>query len=252
MERRRYLESIAASGVAFTAGCLDAVPGLGSRTVLDEPEVDLSAAAHPSHGDDMPEISLPDPISGETVSTADFEGERVQLVTFIYTNCPDGMCPALTLRLRRVQEVAASEDYSDDVALLAMTFDPERDTEDKLRAFADQQGVDAEAENWHFLRPESYDEAKRIMTGPIGLPFEKRDPEEEEEASETNSSEDNSTEAGTSETNSSEDESNDYVFPHYNLILLANENGIVERAYPDGATIDPETVVDDVETVVSS
>lgn len=68
MERRRYLKSIAATGVAATAGCLDAIPGVGSRTVLGEPEVDLSASAHPSHGDELPAVSLPDPITGEEVS----------------------------------------------------------------------------------------------------------------------------------------------------------------------------------------
>lgn len=236
MERRTYLRSFGVASTVGIAGCLDSLSsgdgGEGDEreradgAVLKPPETDLSEASHPSYGDQLLELSLPDPLNDETVSTTQFEGERAVLMTFIYTNCPDGMCPALTLRLRRAQEVAANDGYSDDIALLEMTFDPERDTEDRLRAFADQQGVDVEAENWHFLRPETYDEAKQIMNEQIGLPLEKRDAEEYD--------------------------SLEYVFPHYNLILLANADGIVERAYPNGATIDPEVVIDDVETVVSS
>ena len=225
MERRRYLQSIAATGVAATAGCLDAVPGLGGRTVLGEPEVDLSAAAHPSHGDDMPEISLPNPITGETVSTADLEGERVQLVTFFYTHCPDGMCPALILRLRRAQAVAAENGIGDQAAFLAATFDPERDTAEVLETYAGEQGVDLDAGNWHFLRPETYEAGQELYEEEFGLVIEKTD-------------------AG-------EYENLEYAFPHYNLILLANADGVVERAYPNAVGVDVERIVDDFVTVVN-
>ncbi|WP_254524337.1 SCO family protein [Natrinema caseinilyticum] len=229
MDRRTYLGTVGMAGLTSVAGCLGGVLGSNggnTETVLEPPETDLSEASHPSYGQDLPSLNLPDPLSGETISTDQYEDERVVLMTFIYTNCPNGMCPALTLRLRRVQEVAATEGYSDSVALLAMTFDPERDTAEALQSFANQRGVDTDAENWHFLRPESYDEAKQIMTEQIGLPLEKRDAEQYDDL--------------------------EYAFPHYNLILLANERGIIERAYPKGATNDIQMVVDDVETVVKA
>lgn len=237
MDRRAYLGTAGITGLTSIAGCLGGTFGSdngngnsgnggggNSDTVLEPPERDLSEASHPSYGDELPTLNLPDPLAGETISTEQFEGERAVLMTFVYTNCPDGVCPALTLRLRRTQEVAAEEGFSDDIALLEMTFDPERDTESKLRAFANERGVDAEAENWHFLRPETYDSAKEIMTEDIRLPFKKTDAEEYDDL--------------------------EYIFPHFALILLANERGIVERAYPKGSSIDPSTVVDDVETVV--
>ncbi|SET96592.1 SCO family protein [Natrinema hispanicum] len=236
MDRRTYLGTVGIAGLTSVAGCLDGTIGGGEtgngssdsgapNTILEPPEMDLSESSHPSYGDELPSLSLPDPLIDETISTDQFEGERAVLMTFVYTNCPDGMCPALTLRLRRTQEVAAENGFSDDVALLEMTFDPERDTESKLRTFADEQGVDAEADNWHFLRPETYDRAKTIMTEDIGLPFKKTDAPEYDHL--------------------------EYMFPHYNLILLANKRGIVERAYPNGASIDPSKVIDDVETVVT-
>ncbi|WP_181691651.1 SCO family protein [Natronomonas sp. LN261] len=227
MDRRRYVQSIGTVGVAATAGCLGAIPGVGdSRTVLDPPEIDLSAADHPSYGDDLPSVSLPDPLLGEEISTEQFEGERAILMTFIYTNCPNGMCPALTLRLRRAQAVAAEKGYGDESAFLATTFDPERDTADVLEDYADRQGVDVDAGNWHFLRPESYEAGTELIEENFGLVIEKVD--------------------------SDDYETLEYAFPHYNLILLANRDGVVERAYPNGATVDVDRVVEDFETVVTA
>lgn len=227
MNRRRYLQSIGAAGVVGTAGCLDSIPGTGdSRTVLDPPEQDLSAASHPSHGDDFPDFSLPDPLLGEEISTAEFEGERAFLITFIYTNCPDGMCPALTLRLRRAQEFAINEELGDESAFLAMTFDPERDTEDALRTYATEQGVNLDAGNWHFLRPERYEEGTELMDENFGLKIEKQEPEEYDDL--------------------------EYIFPHVNMILLVNHDGVVERAYPIAVDTDIQRIVDDFQTVVTA
>lgn len=228
MDRRRYLGSLAASGFTFTAGCLGAVPGVGgSQTVLGPPEQDLSASAHPSHGDEFPELTLRDPLLGEDVSTADLEGERAFLTTFFYTNCPNGMCPALILRLRRAQAAAAEGGYGDQAAFLPITFDPERDTADTLEKFAGEQGVDLEAGNWHFLRPDSYEAGVSLIEERFGLKIEKVDADEYE--------------------------SLEYTFPHYNLILLANDRGIVERAYPNAiGRYDIDEIVGDFETVVTA
>jgi len=230
MDRRTYLRSVVgATGVAAsaaTAGCLGALGSSGAEgTVLGPPEQDLSEASHPSYGDEMPNFTVPDPIAGEDVTVADYEGERAVLWTSFYTNCPDGVCPALILRLRRAQAAAAEGGYGDDLALLALTFDPERDTADVLREYAGQQGVDLDAGNWHFLRPESYEAGQSLLEEKFGLVIEKTD---------------------------SQYENLEYQFPHYGLILLANKQGIVERAYPRGPQTDIESLVEDVERVVTA
>lgn len=228
MDRRAYLQSVAAAGTtASIAGCLGVFDETGPEgTVLGPPEQDLSEAAHPSYGDEMPGFTVPDPITSAEISTADFEEDRAVLWTSFYTNCPDGVCPALVLRLRRAQEIAAQEGYSDDAVFLALTFDPERDTADVLREYADQQGVDLEAGNWHFLRPERYESGQELLADHFGLDVEKV-PADDVEGLE-------------------------YQFPHYGLVLLANRRGIVERAYPNGATVDVETVEDDLTQVVTA
>jgi len=227
MNRRTFCKSAGVLGAtAGTAGCLDAL-GLGnSRTVLDPPERDLSAAAHPSHGDEMPHITVPDPITGEDVSVAEFEGQRAVLWTSFYTNCPDGVCPALVLRLRRAQAAAAEGGYSKDVSFLALTFDPERDTAAALEEYATQQSVDLGAGNWHFLRPETYERGQELLDENFGLVIEKAPADEYEDL--------------------------EYQFPHYGLILLANKQGIVERAYPSGPNTDIQRLVNDVERVATA
>jgi protein SCO1/2 len=230
MDRRTYLRSFAAAGAAATtatAGCLGVLGDSGAEgTVLGPPEQDLSEASHPSYGDEMPEFTVPDPITGEDVSLSDFEGERAVLWTSFYTNCPDGVCPALILRLRRAQAFAAEEGYGDEAAFLPLTFDPERDTADVLREYAGQQGVDLDAGNWHFLRPESYERGQELLDEHFGLVIEKADADQYENL--------------------------EYQFPHYGLILLANKQGIVERAYPRGPQTDIERLVEDFEKVVTA
>ncbi len=227
MNRRHYLRSLAVPVVAGSAGCLGGL-GLGGApgTVLGPPELDLSEASHPSYGDELPAVTLPDPIAGERVSTEALEGERTTLLTFFYTNCPDGVCPALILRLRRAQAVATEEGYADQAAFLPITFDPERDTEPVLREYATQQGVDLAADNWHFLRPETYERGRQLIESKFGLAVQKA------EAPDYSSLE--------------------YQFPHYGLILLVNDRGIVERAYPNGPQVSIERVVDDFDRVVTA
>ena len=249
MDRRSFCKTAGAAGVtAGTAGCLGVLDSSGAEgTVLGPPERDLSEASFPSYGDDMPEFTAPDPIHGEEISTAQFERERAVLWTSFYTNCPDGVCPALILRLRRGQAVAADptgtnpeypfipprirdiigpEAYSDQVAFLPITFDPERDTAEALREYAGQQGVDLDAGNWHFLRPETYERAQEIHDEHFGLKIEKQPADEIENL--------------------------EYRFPHYGLIILANKQGIIERAYPRGPRTDIERLVDDLERVATA
>lgn len=227
MNRRDSLRSLASVGAVAAAGCLGALGRSGGEeTVLGPPEQDLSEASHPSYGDDLPAISLPDPILGETIATADFEGERAILLTFFYTSCPDGVCPALILRLRRAQEASVQNGYEDDAAFLPITFDPERDTAEVLETYASEQGIHLDVGNWHFLRPESYESGQTLIKEEFGLVVEKAPADDYETL--------------------------EYRFPHYGVILLVNKQGVVERAYPNGMGVDIERVVTDFEQVTTA
>ncbi|WP_436346942.1 SCO family protein [Natronorubrum sp. FCH18a] len=260
MERRTYLRSLGVAGVAGLAGCLDTVEqalsddhdGDGILPPPDRP----TGASYPEYGDEFPSFSLPDPIAETTVSLEDFVGEKPFLLTYFFTTCPDGACPALLLRLRWIQEDAAERGYEDDIALLAFTFDPERDTPDVLREYAAERSIDYEADNWHFLRPETYEEAESVMTETFNLPLQRV--EDEEDREEQNESEENDSHDETEDheeaSEHDEHDHGEYTFTHNNLITLVNEDGVVERAYPSAVqserAVDNEQIVEDTRTVV--
>src|SRR5690348_7218172 len=71
---------------------------------------------------------------GRPISLDDFRG-KVVAVTFMYTSCPD-ICPLLTEKMAQVRD-ALSADFGTRVAFVSITVDPENDTPDVLKNFAD-------------------------------------------------------------------------------------------------------------------
>ncbi|SEV82238.1 SCO family protein [Natrinema salifodinae] len=253
MDRRTYLGSLGATGLASVAGCLgDTLGGSGgddgdgdtdtddrvddSDTVLGFADERRGDPSYPIHGEEFPSFSIQNPLAGESVSLDDFVGERSFLITYFFTSCPDGVCPMLLQHFNRVQKDAAESGYEDDIALLAVTFDPERDTPDALETYGAQQGIDYEADNWHFLRPENNDDALTLVNDTFGVPV--KQVEDGEHA----------------DHDSSDHDHGEYTFTHSALVELVNDRGIVERAYPSAATqreaVNTEVIVEDTRTVV--
>jgi len=84
---------------------------------------------------------------GQPASLQDHRGQVVVL-TFMYTNCLD-VCPIVTNQLRDVyMQLSQQADGADDVAVLAVSVDPERDTVEEARRFLDKWGL---ADDWRFL-----------------------------------------------------------------------------------------------------
>jgi len=83
---------------------------------------------------------------GRAVSLADWRGRAV-LLDFIYTHCP-GPCPILTARhveLQRTLPLALRAR----VHFASISLDPQRDTPEALRAYAEARGADLS--DWSFL-----------------------------------------------------------------------------------------------------
>ena len=112
------------------------------------------------------DLSIPAPAweleshTGETLSSDDLKG-RVYMVNFTWTNCRD-TCPTLSLQMALLRDRLREEGLlGDRVALVSISFDPERDTPERLREYAELFGAgDGE---WHFLTgmPE---EIERVIT----------------------------------------------------------------------------------------
>ena len=83
---------------------------------------------------------------GKEVRLEDLRG-KVVAVTFIYTSCPD-VCPMLTDKLARVQD-ALGADFGHRIAFLSITVDPEHDTPEVLKEYAEL--LDADLAGWSFL-----------------------------------------------------------------------------------------------------
>ena len=68
---------------------------------------------------------------GQTTSLSQLKG-KVVVLTFLYSNCPDA-CPLLTSKIQQAMTELGS--IADEVALVAITLDPERDTVERLREY---------------------------------------------------------------------------------------------------------------------
>src|SRR5690554_5497602 len=92
-------------------------PSLGSDSKLR----DFGAA---------PEFELVD-TEGNIVSLNNTKG-KVRLAYFFFSNCPD-VCPPTTAMLSKLQtELKTRDIFAEETAIFSITFDPNRDTTDKL------------------------------------------------------------------------------------------------------------------------
>jgi len=83
---------------------------------------------------------------GAPVKLADFHG-RVVAVTFIFTTCT-ATCPVLTPMMSFVQDRLGS-DFAEKIAFVSITVDPEHDTPEVLKDYA--QAFGANLAGWAFL-----------------------------------------------------------------------------------------------------
>ena len=82
--------------------------------------------------------------SGRPVSLADYRGKVVAL-TFLYTYCPD-ICPVVTSHLKEAREILGKD--SSEVAFVAISVDPERDTVERAHVYSKECGL---MDGWAFL-----------------------------------------------------------------------------------------------------
>ena len=110
------------------------------------------ARAHDApHAERLPVIGLAPDFAltsqdGARVTLRDFRGKAVA-VTFIYTSCAD-TCPLLTDKMARVQDELGPE-FGAKIAFVSITVDPQRDTPEVLKRYAEAFGADLAG--WAFL-----------------------------------------------------------------------------------------------------
>jgi protein SCO1/2 len=111
----------------------------------------------PAPGDAVPDFRLRNQ-DGRPIRLAQFKGNAL-LITFIYTRCPlPDFCPRVTWNFSQVnKELAAIPGVYAKTHLLCVSFDPEHDTPERLRAYGAQYiGSDARDAftHWDFAVPD--------------------------------------------------------------------------------------------------
>lgn len=110
----------------------------------------------PAPGDVVPDFALRNQ-DGRTIHLRQFRGQEL-LITFIYTRCPlPNFCPLVTHNFAVIEkQLAATPALYAKTHLLCVSFDPDHDTPERLRAYgATYLGGDAKHafNHWDFAVP---------------------------------------------------------------------------------------------------
>jgi protein SCO1 len=97
---------------------------------------------------ESPDFTLIDQ-EGHRLRLADLRG-RVVLISFVYLSCP-GACPLITQRMAVLyQQLIRARLVPEQVRLLSITVDPQRDDRPALARYA--RSIGADGPGWRFLR----------------------------------------------------------------------------------------------------
>jgi protein SCO1/2 len=120
---------------------------------------------------------------------------------------------------------------SEDVALVSITFDPQRDTPERLREYAER--MNADQANWLWLTGDKIS-IKRLVGSDFGVYFEQVPIDRA-----------NAVAAGLSE----EEIASGYDFIHAVMFVLVDEKGMIRAEYRE--LMDVEQMVRDIRLVVN-
>ena len=126
----------------------------------------------PAPGDAVPDFKLRNQ-DGRIIHLQQFKGREL-LVTFIYTRCPlPNFCPRVTHNFADINRQLASDPaLYGKTHLLCVSFDPDNDTPERLRAYgASYIGSDAKDafSHWDFAVPDKPALAKMAQYFDVGL-----------------------------------------------------------------------------------
>ncbi|WP_338540599.1 SCO family protein [Paenibacillus tundrae] len=155
-------------------------------------------------------------VDGKTVSLEDTQG-KVRLFYFYFTSCPD-VCPITTYTLSEVQDLLKEDDtFGNDASFVSISFDPEVDTKEKIKEFADR--FHADYNGWYFLRGDM-EETKKFARESFQILIEGETKDD---------------------------------FAHMNLIGLVDRNNQLRKIYSPGnipENVDPAVIAEDIRNLI--
>ena len=107
----------------------------------------------------LPAVNLIDQ-DGRTFDISQTRG-KVVVLSPIYTHCTD-ICPLTTAKMKLIQEQIKIAGLSNQVQLITLTVDPERDSPEVLKQYSGRFNIDSG--NWIFLTGSS-DQIQKLIKG---------------------------------------------------------------------------------------
>lgn len=149
---------------------------------------------------------------GEEVSLRDFRG-KVVVVSFLYTSCPT-VCPVIAHKFMKAAEELGDQ-ARDDIVFIAVTVDPERDTQERVKEYSLKNGM---LDKWQYLTAEKRDVEQVWKAYNI---YVKKNIDEE----------------------------GNYLVDHTTTVIIIDKKGSLRLLFP-GITWDPKDLVHDVRLIM--
>jgi cytochrome c peroxidase len=144
----------------FAEGAKVLAPGYGPLEFTPPPagSYQLPALGKAVDGDVMDD-------KGRRLRLHELQGDKLVLMGFIYTHCPDiNGCPLASFVMKQVQgRLVETPELAKQVRLISLSFDPELDTPEAMRQYARhfrRSGFD-----WQFLTTDSESALQPILEG---------------------------------------------------------------------------------------
>lgn len=157
MKKRNVAKAVASGFIALVLGGCDtpannesapstkALPYFGNHDVAIIPSTDGTKETDTIYYT-VPAFAFTNQYNTE-ISDADYAG-RIYVADYFFTTCPT-ICPVMSSQLSRLQAQLIESNLLGDVKLLSHTVDPENDTPEVLRAYAER--LNADSANWNFV-----------------------------------------------------------------------------------------------------
>lgn len=148
--------------------------------------------------------------NNQAINLTEFKG-KIQIVAMIFTNCANA-CPRIVADMQLIESKIPLA-QKDNVNFLLISFDTERDTPDRLTAFAKEKQLN---KNWTLLHGE--EELVREMALVLGIKYDKQ---------------------------------TDGSFAHSNIITTLDSNGMIVTQQ-EGLGTSPEKTVETINNLLKS
>ena len=109
---------------------------------------------------ELPAFELTDQ-AGRTFGRDEMRG-RVWIASFIFTSCAEA-CPRLVTKIKGLQDRLTPNEQQSTIGLVSISVDPERDSVEKLKAYAESFG--AKDPVWRFLTGPQADVERTVVKG---------------------------------------------------------------------------------------